>query len=129
MSETNKFLILNHETDHPHFDFYLQFEDQQLSWIIPNGIPTNKKEKKVAIQNELCSYTIDEMTLEKKFEDSYGIGKIEIWDSGSIKADTRKNIKIIIEAKGDKMSGKYLLHIPNWGRWTKKRLWTIEKIR
>ena len=46
MSETNKFLILNHETDHPHFDFYLQFEDQQLSWIIPNGIPTNKKEKK-----------------------------------------------------------------------------------
>ncbi len=48
---------------------------------------------------------------------------------GSYEVETFKNIKIIIEVKGEKLRGKYLFHVPNWGRWTKKRLWTIEKIR
>ena len=128
MSETNKFLIHKHETAHPHYDFYLQIEDQNLSWIIPNGIPTAEKQKKVAIQNEPDNSLIDERVSAKKVEDSYGSGKTEIWDKGSITIETNKKIKIIIDAQGDKLCGKYLLHIPNWGSWTKKKLWTLEKI-
>ena len=128
MSETNKFLIHKHETAHPHYDFYLQLKDRPMSWIIPNGIPSKKKEKKVAIHKDPPNCSIDDLELEKKIEDSYGEGKITVWDIGSFKIETNKSIKIIIEAKGAKLCGKYLLHIPNWGRWTKKRLWTLEKI-
>ena len=129
MSETNNFLIHKHKTANPHYDFYLQIGDQLWFWIIPNGIPSNKKEKKVAIQNEFCKSSIGEIESEKEVEDSYGVGKIEKWDKGFFEVETSKNIKIIIEAKGDKLKGKYLFHVPNWGIWTKKRLWTIEKIR
>lgn len=128
MSETNKFLIHKHDTAHPHYDFYLQIEDQHQLWIVPNGIPTSKKEKRVAIQNNPINSSLENLESTKRLEDSYGAGKIEVWDKGSIKIETNKNIKIIIEARGDKMIGKYLLHIPNWGRWTKKKLWTLEKI-
>lgn len=129
MSETNNFLIHKHKTANPHYDFYLQLGDQLWSWIIPNGIPTSRKDKKVAIQNELFDRSINEVDSEKEAEDCYGAGQVETWDKGSFEVDTSKNIKIIIEAKGEKLNGKYLLHVPNWGRWTRKRLWTIEKIR
>ena len=129
MSETNNFLIHKHKTEHPHYDLYLQIGDQHWFWIIPNGIPSNKKDKKVAIQDQLCNHSINEVGSIEEIEDSYGAGKVEKWDKGSIEIETSKNIKIIIEAKGDKLRGKYLFHVPNWGIWTKKRLWTIEKIR
>jgi len=129
MSKTNNFLISKHNTPHPHYDFYLQVGDELRTWIIPNGIPSNKKEKKVAVENDNPSGSIENIESKKKLEDSYGKGSINIWDKGSCSLETNKNIKIIIEAKGDKLNGKFLLHVPNWGRWTKKRLWTIEKIR
>ena len=128
MSVTNNFLIQKHKTAYPHYDFYLQLGDQLWSWIIPNGIPLNKKDKKVAIQNELCKHSINELGSEKEIKDCYGAGQVENWDKGSVKIETNKKIKIIIDAQGERVCGKYLLHIPNWGRWTKKRLWTLEKI-
>lgn len=129
MSETNNFLIRKHNTPHPHYDFYLQVGDELRTWIVPNGIPSNSKEKKVAVENHNSNESIDNLESQEKFEDSYGVGKAEIWDKGSCKLETNKNVKIIIEARGSKLKGKYLLHVPNWGRWTKKRLWTLEKIR
>ena len=128
MSETNNFLIKKHSTPHPHYDFYLQVGDEMRTWIIPNGIPSNIKEKKVAVENNNSKESIEHLESVGKFEDSYGTGKAEIWDRGSYRLETNKNVKIIIDAQGNKLNGKFLLHVPNWGRWTKKRLWTLEKI-
>ena len=129
MSETNNFLIHKHNTPHPHYDLYLQIGDELRSWIIPNNIPENKKEKKVAVENTVLKDAIENIESNDMIEDSYGAGKTKLWDKGAYTFETNKKIKIIIEAQGNKFNGKYLLHVPNWGRWTKKRLWTLEKIR
>ncbi len=129
MSETNSFLIHKHTTTHPHYDLFLQIGNELKSWIIPNGLPANKKEKKVAIENETGVKSLDTLETQLNREDSYGKGKIELWDKGSYTLETSKKIKLIIEANGNELNGKYLLHVPNWGRWTKKRLWTVEKIK
>ena len=129
MSETSNFLIHKHETPHPHYDFYIKVGREIKSWIIPNGIPENTKTQKVAIENNLLNKSIEELESQEIFDDSYGEGKAELWDKGSCTLEINKDIKIIIEPLGSKFNGKYLLHVPNWGRTTKKRLWTIEKIR
>jgi len=59
MKETFNFLIQKHNTPHPHYDLYLEVGDELKSWIIPNGIPTIKKEKKVAVENEILDEPID----------------------------------------------------------------------
>jgi hypothetical protein len=129
MSETSNFLIHKHITSHPHYDFYLKVGGELKSWIIPNGIPEKTKSQIVAVESGLLIQSIEELELQQMFEDSYGAGKSELWDKGSCTLETNKDIKIIIVPLGDKFNGKYLLHVPNWGRTTKKRLWTIEKIR
>jgi bifunctional non-homologous end joining protein LigD len=128
MSETSNFLIYKHNTPHPHYDLYLHVGEEIKSWIIPNGIPENSKNQKVAVESGLFNKSMEELESQETIEDSYGEGKAELWDKGSCKLETNKNIKIIIEPKGNQFNGKYLLYVPNWGRSTKKRLWTIEKI-
>ena len=129
MSETNNFIIHKHSTPHPHYDLYLQTGEELKSWIIPDSIPDSTKEKKIAVESESDNQPLSEIASSKKFEDSYGTGPVEIWDKGTFEAETNKNIKIIIKPRGNKFKGKYILHVPNWGRWTRKTLWTIEKIR
>jgi bifunctional non-homologous end joining protein LigD len=129
MKETNNFLIQKHLTSHPHYDLYLQIGDELWSWIIPTGIPTNKSEKRVAIENEVLDKPLDETEAQEIIEDTYGKGKTNLWDRGTYTLETQKNIKLVFNAEGTKFSGKFLLHVPNWGRWTQKRLWTLEKIR
>ncbi len=129
MSETNNFIIHKHKTPHTHYDLYLQIGEELKSWIVPNSIPDSTKEKKIAVECETNNQPLSKIASSKTFEDSYGAGPVEIWDKGSFEAETNKNIKIIIEPNGSKFKGKYILHVPNWGRWTKNKLWTIEKIR
>jgi len=129
MSGTNNFTIQKHDTTHPHYDFYLQIGGEVKSWIVPNGIPDNTKEKKIAVECESSYKTLPDAQSSNVIEDAYGTGKARVWDEGVCTLETNKNIKIILEASGKKFNGKYILHIPNWGRWTKRRLWTIEKIR
>jgi len=129
MKETNNFLIHKHNTPHPHYDLYLEVGDELRSWIIPNGIPENKSEKKVAVENEILKESIADTEAQEMIEDAYGTGKTKLWDKGTYTLETQKNIKIVFNAEGGKFNGKFLLHVPNWGRWTKKRLWTLEKIR
>lgn len=128
MSETNSFLITEHKTPHPHYDFHLYINGEYKSWIIPNGVPSNKKEIKIAIEDDLHQDP-NESDSGDVMEDAYGSGKTMLWDKGEFVIKTEWKTKFIFDAHGKKLNGTYLFHIPNWGRWTKKRLWTIEKIR
>lgn len=129
MSETSNFLIHKHKTPNSHYDFYLKVGGEIKSWIIPNGIPENTKTQKLLVENDPLNKSLDELESQEMIDDPYGVGKTELWDKGLCKIDPTRDFKIMIEPLGNKFNGKYLLHIPNWGRTTKKRLWTIEKIR
>ena len=128
MSETSNFLIYKHETGNPHYDFYLKVGGEIKSWIIPHGIPENSKNQKVAVESGLFNKSMEELESQEILEDSYGAGKTKLWDEGKFTVETQWKTKLILKAEGKELNGTYLLHIPNWGRSTKKRLWTIEKI-
>lgn len=129
MSETNSFIIQKHDTPNPHYDLHLQIGSELKSWIIPNNIPSGTKEIKIAIENQTVQQSLLKTKSKKVIEDAYGKGKIKLWDEGEFTIETKWKTKLILKTTGKKFNGTFLLHIPNWGRWTKKRLWTIEKIR
>jgi len=79
MSETNNFIIHTHNTPHPHYDIYLQIGKDLKSWIVPNGIPDNTKEKKIAVECGSNDQPLSKIASTKSFEDSYGSGQ---WKSG-----------------------------------------------
>lgn len=129
MSETNNFLIRQHETDQPHYDLYLKIGEELKSWIVPNDFPFENKETKIAIENDVPEQPLPESTSEIFTEDEYGSGKSITRDKGIFSIETQWKTKIIFNAEGNLLNGTYLLYIPNWGRWTRKKLWTLEKIR
>jgi bifunctional non-homologous end joining protein LigD len=129
MKETSKFLIRKHNTSHPHYDLFLEVGNELKSWIIPTNIPKNPSDKKVAIEVDVPKQSLEEAEAQEMIEDAFGVGKTKLWDKGIYTLETNKKIKIIINAEGGKLKGRFLLHVPNWGRWTKKRLWTMEKIK
>lgn len=127
MNVTSKFIIQRHKTHHPHYDLTLEYEGGIRSWIIPGGIPEKEKEKKVAIEEPREEKSFREIKDVLK-KDGYGECVLETWDKGSYRIETKNSIKLIISANGKRFKGKFLLHNPGWGRWTKKKLWVLEKV-
>ncbi len=123
MSGTNKFIIHRHNTLHPHYDLRIEIDGILKSWIIPKSLPTVTKEKGIAIQDKDLELSI--IYMNGVINDGYGVGDAEIWDSGSYELREKRSSKIIFETKGSKLSGRFVLLLPSWGRLSKKRLWVL----
>ncbi len=127
MNETSRFIIQHHKTNRPHYDLTLENNGEVRTWILPRGIPEIEKDRKIAIEEPSDINSFNEAPDSTKL-DCYGEGKYKTWDSGSYNIETENSIKYIISASGKKFNGTFLLHNPGWGRWTKKKLWVIEKV-
>lgn len=124
MKETPSFIIHYHNTKRPHYDITLKKDGEVLTWILPRGIPQQVSDRKIAVEES------PEVGHEEDSgrNDFYGEGECETWDSGPFSINTENSIKYIFSANGEKFDGKYLLHNPLWGRWTKRKLWVLEKV-
>jgi bifunctional non-homologous end joining protein LigD len=129
MKETHEFAIRRHETPHPHYDLVLVNPDGPRHWIVPGEIPEKYKEMRISIEQGSEPSAEYESENAELRQDSYGEGMSELWDSGTYESEIHKSTKLVIELHGGKRRGKFLLFCPIWGRWTKKRLWILEKIK
>lgn len=129
MKETCSFSIWRHDTAHPHYDFLLDENGGLRHWIIPSSVPEKHRDKRLAIEEKTAGRPTGRVLEHGINEDSYGTGEAELWDRGTCSLETSKKIKLVLNAVGGKLSGRYLLIIPGWGRWTEKKLWVLEKIR
>ena len=127
MNGTSNFIIEFHKTKRPHYDLTLEKNGETRSWILPRGVPETEKDRKIAIEETEVKGPFNEAREAIK-QDGYGDGELRAWDSGSYSVEAENSIKYIIFANGKKFKGKFLLHNPGWGRWTKKKLWVLEKV-
>lgn len=120
-----EFVILKHKTLHPHYDLILETGDGLKSWILLKEPPVGEDERRLAIEDEV--YGIDFSFSGDIVEDGYGTGRAEIWDKGIYKIREKNRSKIIFGAEGEKFFGKFIILLPEWGRWSRKRLWVLTK--
>jgi bifunctional non-homologous end joining protein LigD len=127
MNGTSRFIIQLHKTKRPHYDLTLEQNGDTRSWILPRGIPKIEEDRKIAIEERGEKGSFNEAR-DTVIKDGYGEGELETWDIGLYSIEAKNSIKYIISTNGKKFKGKFLLHNPGWGRWTKNKLWVLEKV-
>ncbi|MEM3695077.1 MAG: DNA polymerase ligase N-terminal domain-containing protein [Candidatus Bathyarchaeia archaeon] len=107
-SEEKIYVVQKHAATHLHYDLRLEMDGVLKSWAIPKEPPTVTGVRRLAVQVE------DHPLGYEKFEGvipegEYGAGKVEIWDRGTYRLLDRKPNKLIIEIRGEKLRGTYVL--------------------
>jgi len=102
------YLIQRHDATHLHYDLRLEIEGVLKSWAIPKAPPETKGVKRLAVQVEdhPLSYADFEGVIP---EGQYGAGTVEIWDRGKYDLLERKEDRIIVDIKGERLKGVYCL--------------------
>ena len=109
------FVIHEHHTARPHWDFRLEFDRVLKSWAMPKQPPRKAGIKRLAFQ-------VDDHELQyADFEGAipqgaYGEGKVTKWDNGEYKLLAITDNSLKFELFGILLKGKYVLcRFPNAG--------------
>jgi DNA ligase D-like protein (predicted 3'-phosphoesterase) len=108
MDEENIYVIQKHSATHLHYDLRLEMDGVLKSWAVPKEPPTATGVRRLAVQVEdhPVGYANFEGTIP---EGEYGAGTVEIWDRGTYRLVERKEDKLVIEIRGNKLKGIYAL--------------------
>ena len=102
------FVVQRHEASTLHWDLRLSMDGVLKSWAVPKEPPSEQGPRRLAIMvdDHDLSYHDFEGVIE---EGRYGAGKVEIWDRGTYELLDRKEEKLVIDLRGERLRGKYVL--------------------
>src|SRR6187397_2116940 len=103
-----RFVVQEHHARTHHFDLRLEKDGVFKSWAVPKGIPSESGVRRLAVQVE------DHALLFGGFEGEipageYGAGAIKIWDRGHYSPVEWTVGKIVFDAMGSIMVGRFTL--------------------
>jgi len=102
------YVIQKHQASHLHYDLRLEEEGVLKSWAIPKEPPLTPGVKRLAVQTEdhPLGYEAFEGVIP---EGEYGAGTVEIWDKGSYRPIENSAERKVVEIKGQKLRGRFVL--------------------
>lgn len=122
-SQYNRFVIQKHRASTLHYDFRLEMKDKNTgetvlkSWAVPKNLPTETKDKRLAVPTE--DHPVDYIDFEGEIpEGNYGAGKVTIWDRGIWEKEGGglSRGKMVINLYGEKIAGSYVLIETSYGQ-------------
>ncbi len=116
-----RFVVQEHHARRLHWDLRLERDGVLRSWAVPNGIPEDPDHNRKAIQTEdhPVAYLDFEGTIPTG---NYGAGEMSIWDRGTYVAEKFEADKVVVEFRGQRLTGRYALFR------TAKADWMIHRI-
>ena len=102
------YVIQKHNARNLHWDLRLERAGVLKSWAVPKEPPKRPGVKRlaVAVEDHPVDYAGFKGTIP---EGEYGAGTVEIWDKGTYVPEKWKEKEIIVDIKGERLKGKYVL--------------------
>ncbi len=105
-SRLPRFVVQQHHATRLHWDLRLEHEGVLASWAIPNGIPPDPSENRLAVRTE--DHPLEYLEFEGEIpKGQYGAGTMRIWDSGTYELHKWDDKKVEITFDGERLRGRY----------------------
>ncbi len=102
----NRFVVQEHHATRLHWDLRLEHDGVAASWAIPNGIPEDPKQNRLAVRTE--DHPLEYLEFEGDIpKGSYGAGTMRIWDRGTYETHKFDDDKVEITFHGERLRGRY----------------------
>ena len=103
---TARFVVQEHHATRLHWDLRLEHDGVAASWAIPNGIPEDPHENRLAVRTE--DHPLEYLEFEGDIpKGEYGAGKMRIWDRGTYETHKFDDAKVEVTFHGERLRGRY----------------------
>jgi bifunctional non-homologous end joining protein LigD len=101
-----RFVIQEHHATRQHWDLRLEHDGVAVSWALPNGIPQDPSENRLAVHTE--DHPLEYLEFEGKIpKGQYGAGTMTVWDRGTFEVHKFDERKVEVTFHGERVQGRY----------------------
>ena len=102
----HRFVVQEHHATRLHWDLRLEHDGVLASWAIPNGIPADPKDNRLAVRTE--DHPLEYLGFEGDIPaGEYGAGTMRIWDQGTFELHKWEPRKVEVTFHGERLQGRY----------------------
>ncbi len=106
MPAAARFVIQEHHATRLHWDLRLEHDGVLASWAVPNGIPPDPAENRLAVRTE--DHPLQYLEFEGEIpKGEYGAGTMAIWDRGTFDVHKWEERKVEVSFHGERLNGRY----------------------
>jgi bifunctional non-homologous end joining protein LigD len=104
--EGERFVVQEHHATRLHWDLRLEHDRALASWAIPNGIPADPADNRLAVRTE--DHPLEYLEFYGEIpKGQYGAGTMTIWDQGTFEVHKWEERKVEVTFHGERLSGRY----------------------
>ncbi len=104
--DDQRFVVQEHHATRLHWDLRLEHDGVLASWAIPNGIPADPKDNRLAVRTE--DHPLEYLEFHGEIpKGQYGAGTMTIWDEGTFDVHKWEDRKVEVTFHGERLSGRY----------------------
>src|SRR6195256_2716152 len=101
-----RFVVQEHSARSMHWDLRLEHDGTLASWAVPNGIPQDPKENRLAVRTE--DHPLEYLEFSGEIpKGQYGAGMMTIGDRGPYEPLKWEERKVEVEFHGERLHGRY----------------------
>jgi bifunctional non-homologous end joining protein LigD len=101
-----RFVVQQHHATRLHWDLRLEHDGALASWAVPNGIPPDPAENRLAVRTE--DHPLQYLEFEGDIpRGQYGAGTMRIWDRGTFDVHKWEERKVEVTFHGEHLKGRY----------------------
>jgi bifunctional non-homologous end joining protein LigD len=103
-----RFVIQEHHATRLHWDLRFERDGVLVSFAVPNGLPEEPKDNRLAVHTE--DHPLEYLDFEGEIpKGSYGAGTMRVWDRGTYEELKWQPRKIEVALHGERVQGRYAL--------------------
>ncbi|HSD79962.1 MAG TPA: DNA ligase D [Solirubrobacteraceae bacterium] len=103
-----RFVVQEHHATRLHWDLRLERDGVLVSWAVPNGLPTEPRDNRLAVHTE--DHPLEYLEFHGEIpRGSYGAGTMTIWDRGTYEELKWEPRKVEVLLHGERVHGRYAL--------------------